>query len=156
MHGKEINIKNTNMFLQLPKGSKQINIKSMKVTELKVTELKVKVTELKQINKWVVSLHLNDSLYIAHFIVKTLYCCCYNVLLHSRIKIIHLIGWTLSTWPSLRIPRYRLECWYRPVQKPCIDWYYWSMHGHLFVYVLINYNVTYNLILSWTPFKQLL
>jgi hypothetical protein len=73
---------------------------------------------------------------------------------------IHTFNWLSTLHVTFTIPRYRLECWYRPIQKPCIDWYYWSIHGYLFVYVLINYNVTYNLILfliiSWTPFKQLL
>ena len=53
---------------------------------------------------------------------------CYIHLLHIRIKIIvHLIGWTLSTWPSL----FRDIDWNadRPVQKPCIDWHYWSIHS---------------------------
>ena len=72
----------------------------------------------------------------------------------------HTFNWLNTLHMTFTIPRYRLECWYRPAQKPCIDWYYWSIHGYLFAYVLINYNVTYNLILfliiSWTPFKQLL
>ena len=72
----------------------------------------------------------------------------------------HTFNWLNTLHVTFTIPRYRLECWYRPVQKPCIDWYYWPIHGYLFVYVLINYNVTNNLILflviSWTPFKQLL
>jgi hypothetical protein len=83
----------------------------------------------------------------------------YWILLHIIIKIVHL-NWLNTLHVTFTIPRYRLEFWYRPVQKPCIDWYYWSIHGYLFVYVLINYNVTYNLILfliiGWTPFKQLL
>jgi hypothetical protein len=72
----------------------------------------------------------------------------------------HTFNWLNTFHVTFTILWYRLECWYRPVQKLCIDWYYWSIHRYLFVYVLINYNVTYNLILfliiSWTPFKQLL
>jgi len=72
----------------------------------------------------------------------------------------HTFNWLNTLHVTFTIPRYRLECWFRLVQKPCINWYYWSIHGNLFVYVLINYNVTYNLLLfliiSWTPFKQLL
>jgi hypothetical protein len=37
---------------------------------------------------------------------------------------------------TFTIPRNRLECGYRPVQKPCIDWYYWSIHRYLFVYTV--------------------
>ena len=46
----------------------------------------------------------------------------YLNLLHIRIKSIHLIGWTLHV--AFTIQRYRLWCWYRPVQKPYIDWCY--------------------------------
>ena len=70
----------------------------------------------------------------------------------------YIFNWLNTLHVTFTIPRYRLECWHRPVQQPCIDWYYWSIHGYLFVCVLRNYNVTYNLILfliiSWTPFKQ--
>ena len=55
-------------------------------------------------------------------------------------------SWEPLVFKSLPLPIF--SCWYRPVQKPCIDRYYWSIHGYLFVYVLINYNVTYNLIFS--------
>jgi hypothetical protein len=86
----------------------------------------------------------------------------------------HTFNWLNALHVTFIIPWYRLECWYRLVQKQCIDWYYWSrlvqkqcidwyywsIHRYLFVYVLINYNFTYNLILfliiSWTSFKQLL
>jgi hypothetical protein len=30
---------------------------------------------------------------------------------------------------TFTIPWYRLECWYRPVQRPCIDWYYWYINA---------------------------
>jgi hypothetical protein len=30
---------------------------------------------------------------------------------------------------TITISRYRLGCWYRPVQKPCIDWCYRCIHG---------------------------
>jgi hypothetical protein len=51
-------------------------------------------------------------------------------------------SWLNTLHVTFTIPRYRLECWYRPVQKLCIDWYYWSIHGYLFAYVLVNYKVT--------------
>jgi hypothetical protein len=37
----------------------------------------------------------------------------------------HTFNWLNTLHVTFAIPRYRLECWYRPVQKPCIDWYYW-------------------------------
>jgi hypothetical protein len=88
------------------------------------------------------------------------YSFCYLYLFIAYQNKNHTFNWLNTLHVTFTIPRYRLECWYRPVHKPCINWYYWSIHGYLFVYVLINYNVTYNLILfliiSWTPFKQLL
>jgi hypothetical protein len=63
----------------------------------------------------------------------------------------HTFNWLNTLHVTFTIPRYRLECWYRPVQKPCIDWYYWFIHGYLFVYVLITYNVS----LKWPRVKQM-
>jgi hypothetical protein len=54
----------------------------------------------------------------------------------------YTFNWLNTLHVNFTIPRNRLECWYRPVQKPCIDWYYWSIHRYLFVYVLINFNFT--------------
>jgi hypothetical protein len=49
----------------------------------------------------------------------------------------HIFNWMNTLHVTFTILQYRLECWYtcRPVQKPCIDWYYWSIHGYLFVYI---------------------
>jgi hypothetical protein len=43
----------------------------------------------------------------------------YIYVLHIRIKIIHL-NWLNTLHVTFTIPCYRLECWYRPVQQPCI------------------------------------
>jgi len=32
----------------------------------------------------------------------------------------HTFNWLNTLHVTFTIPRYRLECWYRPVQKPCI------------------------------------
>jgi hypothetical protein len=42
----------------------------------------------------------------------------------------HTFNWLNALHVTFTIPRNRLECWYRPVQKPCIDWYYWSIHRY--------------------------
>jgi hypothetical protein len=46
----------------------------------------------------------------------------------------HTFNWLNTFHVTFTILWYRLECWYRPVQKLCIDWYYWSIHRYLFVY----------------------
>jgi hypothetical protein len=72
-------------------------------------------------------------------------------------KMKHLIGWTLSMWPSL----FRDIDWNADIDrsKNRVDWYYWSIHEYLFAYILINYNVIYNLILfhilSWTLYSDM-
>jgi hypothetical protein len=36
-------------------------------------------------------------------------------------------NWLNTLHVTFTIPRYRLGCWYRPVQNPCIDWCYRSI-----------------------------
>jgi hypothetical protein len=41
----------------------------------------------------------------------------------------HAFNWLDTLHVTFTIPRYRLGCWYRPFQEPCIDWCYRSIHG---------------------------
>ena len=41
----------------------------------------------------------------------------------------HAFNFLNTLHVTVTIPRYRLGCWYRPVQEPCIDWCYRSIHG---------------------------
>jgi hypothetical protein len=52
----------------------------------------------------------------------------------------HTFNWLNTLHVTFTIPRYRLECWYRPVQKPCINWYYiansswhWGSYGSIWI-----------------------
>ena len=38
----------------------------------------------------------------------------------------HAFNWLNTLHVTFTILRYRLGCWYRLVQKPCIDWCCWS------------------------------
>jgi len=47
---------------------------------------------------------------------------------------------------------YRLGCWYRPVQKPWIDWCYWSIHSfwtslyqHIQLQFLLGFLIPWNI-----------
>ena len=52
----------------------------------------------------------------------------------------HAFNWLKTFHVTFTIPHYRLGCWYRPVQNPCIDWCYRSLHGFGPVYISINKN----------------
>ena len=54
----------------------------------------------------------------------------------------HAINWLNTLHVTFTSPRYRLSCWYRPVQKPYIDRYYPTGLCKVFglVYISINRN----------------
>ena len=60
----------------------------------------------------------------------------------------HTFNWLNTLHVIFTIPRYSID-WNADTDrsKNRAVWYYWSINQYLFVYVLINYNVTYNLIL---------
>ena len=52
----------------------------------------------------------------------------------------HSFNWLSTLHVTSTIPRYRLGCWYRPVQKLCLYWCYRSIHCFGPVYISINRN----------------
>jgi len=42
----------------------------------------------------------------------------------------HAFNWLNTLHVTITILRYRLGCWYRPVQKPCLDWCYISINRY--------------------------
>ena len=73
----------------------------------------------------------------SQFLQKIL-CILLNIVEYQNKK--HAFNWLNTLHVTFTIPRYRLGCRYRPVQKPCIDWCYRSIHGFGPVYITINRN----------------